>query len=115
MESEIEREPACPVQGQFLRLSERHAVAIYLRRGSIWVADFIDNQGVIVDANTWFRFNCGTLANAQAMRRMKIESAMPLSSEVIDRIEALHRADSSPGLGAGALPDDTGSDRTAGR
>ena len=95
MGSGTERESADPIQGQLLRLSERHAVAIYLRRDSIWIADFIDGEGVIVDTNTWFRFNCGTLENAHAMRRMKIESAMPLSTELVERIEALHCADSS--------------------
>jgi hypothetical protein len=95
MGSGIERESTGPIQGQLLRLSERHAVAIYLRRDAIWIADFIDGEGVIVDANTWFRFNCGTLANAHALRRMKIESAMPLSTEFVKRIEALHDAESS--------------------
>ena len=55
-----------------LRLSEYHAVAIYLRDGVVWVADFIDGQGALVDANTWFRFNCGNLDNSHALRRMAL-------------------------------------------
>lgn len=78
------------IQGQLLRLSTHHTVAIYLRQGSLWVADFIDGHGQLVDANTWFRFNCGSLANSHALRRMALESAIPLSPELIAAIERLH-------------------------
>ena len=66
------------IQGQLLRLSTHHTVAIYLRQGSLWVADFIDDQRALIDANAWFRFNCGSLANSHARRRMALESAIPL-------------------------------------
>jgi hypothetical protein len=56
------------IQGQFLRLSERREVAIYLRRGVLWVADFVDGHGELIDPRTWFRFNCGGLATRQARR-----------------------------------------------
>ena len=91
VESEGAPDVPSPIQGQLLRLSEHHTVAIYLRHGSTWVADFIDGRGILVDVNTWFRFNCGTLANSQALRRMALESAIPLSVELVERIEALHR------------------------
>lgn len=91
MERESERGPTRPIQGQLLRLNTHHTVAIYLRQGAIWVAEFIDGHGVLVDANTWFRFNCGTLANSHALRRMALESAIPLSAELVEQIEALHR------------------------
>ena len=81
-----------PIQGQLLRLSEHRAVAIYLREGSTWVADFVDGQGVLIDVNTWFRFNCGTLANTFVSRRITRESALPLPEELVAQIEALHRA-----------------------
>lgn len=80
------------IQGQLLRLSTHHTAAIYLRQGALWVADFIDGQGALVDANTWFRFNCGSLANSHALRRMALESAIPLSADLVERIEGLHRA-----------------------
>jgi len=80
------------IQGQFLRLSTRRGVAIYLREGSTWVADFVDGQGVLVDVPTWLRFNCGTPANAYAARRTLLELAIPLSSEIVARIERLHQA-----------------------
>ena len=80
------------IQGQLLRRSEHREVAIYLRDGSMWIADFIDGQGTLVEVNTWFRFNCGTPANLQAVRRTKLESALPLSQELAEQIEPLHRA-----------------------
>jgi hypothetical protein len=79
-----------PIQGQLLRQSERREVAIFLRDGALWVADFIDGQGVLIDAVTWFRFNCGALSTAHARRRMILEAATPLSQELADRIERLH-------------------------
>jgi len=81
-----------PIQGQFLRLSERREVAIYLRRGMLWVADFIDGHGDLIDPQTWFRFNCGAPTTRQARRRMLLESAVPLSIDVAARIENLHRS-----------------------
>lgn len=94
------------IQGQLLRLSAHHTVAIYLREGSLWVADFIDGQGTLVDASIWFRFNCGSLANSHALRRMTLESAIPLSADLVESIEGLHQAvtvdRTSPCLGVAA-------------
>ena len=88
MESQLNLHPPHQIQGQMLRLSGHHAVAIYLRDGVVWIADFVDGQGMLFDANTWFRFNCGNLANSHSRRRMALESAMPISSELGMRIEA---------------------------
>ena len=97
MKSELQRRLPGRIQGQMLRLSKHHEVAIYLSNGRVWVADFIDGQGALVDATTWFRFNCGTLANSHALRRMARESAIPLSQEIVDRIEVLHRGSDTQG------------------
>jgi hypothetical protein len=78
------------IQGQLLRLSDRREVAIYLRRGTLWVADFIDGDGQLVDAVTWFQFNCGAPSAPHARRRMVRESATPLQPELVARIEHLH-------------------------
>jgi hypothetical protein len=80
-----------PIQGQLLRQSERREVAIFLRDGALWVADFIDGQGELIDAITWFRFNCGSLSTSHARRRMVLESAIPLPEELVERIERLRR------------------------
>ena len=86
---------AAPLQGQLLRLSERREVAIYLREDELWVADFIDGQGELVDAATWFRFHCATAAASHARRRMIRESAIPLSAQLAARIESLHCSNAS--------------------
>jgi len=78
-----------PLQGQLLRRSERREVAIFLRDQALWIADFIDGDGELVDATTWFRFNCGDLTNAHARRRMVLESAIPLSPDLVARIRRL--------------------------
>jgi hypothetical protein len=79
------------IQGQLLRLSERREVAIYLRQGRLWVADFIDGHGDLVEPATWFRFNCGSASALRARRRMLLESALPLSAELAACIECLHQ------------------------
>jgi len=99
MQRPFETRGPCRIQGQMLRLSEHHAVAIYLRDGQMWIADFIDGHGTLVDATTWFRFNCGTLANSHALRRMALESAKPISPVLAERIDALHRASVTRGPG----------------
>ena len=83
---------AAPIQGQLLRLSARREVAIYLRNDVLWVADFIDGHGELVDVATWFRFNCGAPSTPHANRRMVFESAIPLSVQLAVRIERLHRS-----------------------
>src|SRR3954469_7736889 len=95
-ESDVDRaDPSPPIQGQLLRRSERREVAIYLRAGQLWIADFIDGVGELIEPAAWFRFNCGTLWARRAHRRMLFESAVPLSAELAARIECLHCA--SPG------------------
>jgi len=79
------------ILGQILRRSERREAALYLRDGVLWVADFVDGHGELVDPESWLRFNCGG-ASAHARRRMALESASPVADELADRIEALHLA-----------------------
>lgn len=86
-----DRGTASPIQGQLLRLTERREVAIFLRDGALWVADFVDGRGEIIDAITWFRFHCAALSTAQARHRMVMESALPLSEDLVARIESLQK------------------------
>ncbi len=82
--------PAIPaVQGQVLRRSKRREAALILRDGTLWIADFIDGEGALVDAATWIRFNCAAASSAPARRRMVLESALPLSQDLVRRIECL--------------------------
>jgi hypothetical protein len=85
------------IQGQILRLTRRREAAIYLRCGQLWVADFIDGCGELIDPITWIRFNCGSSAAPHARRRMAVESAVPLYEQLERRIEELHRL----GVGVG--------------
>lgn len=80
-----------PIQGQLLRFSRRRQAVIYLRDGALWVADFVDGRGEISDARSWFRFNCASGSPSHMRRRMVQESAMPLSSELVEKVERLHR------------------------
>ena len=89
MRNHPEQATARSIQGQLLRQGERREVAIFLRNGALWVADFIDGQGQLIDATTWFRFNCGALSTTHARRRMVLESAVPLSEELVERIARL--------------------------
>ncbi len=75
-----------------LRLSARREVAIYLLDGTLWVADFVDGSGELFEPTTWFRFNCGTPSAQEAQRRMLRESGLPLSVDVVEKIEGLHRS-----------------------
>ena len=72
-------------------MSARREVAIYLRDGSLWIADFIDGHGELVEPLAWFRFNCGTPSARHARRRMLLESGMPLTTQIVARIARLHR------------------------
>jgi hypothetical protein len=85
-----------PLQGQVLRRSRRREAVLFLRDDTLWVADFIDGHGEVTDAVTWIRFNCAAAKSTQAQRRMVLESAIPLSEDLVARIEALqkeHRSD----------------------
>jgi hypothetical protein len=77
------------IQGQLLRLNERRVAAIFLRDGALWIADFIDGHGELVESSTWFRFNCAAPTSTQARRRMVLEAGMPLTAEIVERIERL--------------------------
>ncbi len=84
-----------PIQGQVLRRSGRREVAIFLLDDALWVADFVDGRGEVIDAVTWFRYNCAGTSVSHAERRMLLESALPLSPELAARIETLLRSGES--------------------
>lgn len=88
-------EDTAPLQGQVLRRSRRREAVLFLRDDALWVADFIDGRGEVTDAVTWIRFNCAAANSAQAQRRMVLESAIPLSEDLVARIETLQRQHAS--------------------
>jgi hypothetical protein len=84
------------VEGQILRISEGHEVAIYKRNGVHWVAEFRDGRGELVDATSWFHFHTGALRYSFGNRAAALNSASAITPEVLAQIEHLHgRADNS--------------------
>jgi hypothetical protein len=80
------------ITGQVLRLSERREAVLFLYQDTLWVADFVDGEGELMDAGTWVRFNCGGTWPGPAHQRMVHESAQPLSEALAMRIGVLLQA-----------------------
>jgi hypothetical protein len=89
--------------GNLLQLGEQREIAIYLRDGVAWVADFRGARGELFTAREWFALNgCSSL-----LRRAGRASIEPLPARAIDGIERLHGArDRAPLTGLGARPRD---------
>jgi hypothetical protein len=80
------------LQGSFLRLSERHEIAIYLRDGVPYVAEFRGGQGELHALSAWVDMrNLGS-----APRRAALDPIVPIPPEVTERIERLHRSAAKP-------------------
>ncbi len=88
-----------PLHGNLLRLGERHEIAIYLRDGMAWVADFKAGRGEVFTASAWFSLNQG----GNVLRRMALDSITPLPEDVAERIECLHRRMAKPSAGPAML------------
>jgi len=86
------------VQGSLLRLSERQEVAIYLREGAGWVADFHDGRATLHSVSEWHGSGSGRML-VHAQRRDAVETISPLPDEVVQRIESLHRRMDEPTAG----------------
>lgn len=86
------------VQGSLLRLSERREVAIYLREGAGWVADFHDGRATLHSVSEWHGSGSGRML-VHAQRRDAVETISPLPDEVVQRIESLHRRMEEPTAG----------------
>ncbi|HEY6241828.1 MAG TPA: hypothetical protein VIW78_13460 [Burkholderiales bacterium] len=72
--------------GNLMRLGETREIAIYLRGGVAWVADFRGGRGDLFTARDWFALN----GRASLLRRAGLTSITPLPADVIGRIERLH-------------------------
>ena len=86
------------VQGSLLRLSERQEVAIYLREGAGWVADFHNGRATLHSVREWHGSGSGRML-VHAQRRDAVETISPLPDEVVQRIESLHRRMEEPTVG----------------
>ena len=86
---------ASPLHGSLLRLSDRREVAIYLREGAGWVADFHNGCATLHSVSEWYSSGGGRML-VHAQRRDAVETISPLPDEVIQRIESLHRRMEEP-------------------
>ena len=77
------------LQGSLLRLKDGRSVAIYLREGVAWVAEFSGDRGRLLSIPEWHCFHARKVAHAQ--RRGEVEILCPIPGEAAARIEALHR------------------------
>jgi len=98
MNTNQERIGTTPPQGNLLRLSERREIAIYLREGAAWVADFNNGRVALSMASEWYSTGGGRML-AHALRRGEVETISPLPEEVVQRIEMLHRRAAEPVIG----------------
>lgn len=82
--------PSVPsIEGYMIALDAGHSVAIYERNGESYVAEFRDGFGGFAYAHTWFRFHAQVLRYCRN-RGTARHSSMPLTAEMVDKIEQLH-------------------------
>lgn len=86
MNTKYEQNRTSPLQGNLLRIGERREIAIYLRDGTPWVAEFNGGRGELYAVSAWFSLNQG----GRVLRRMEPVSVTPLPQDVVQRIERLH-------------------------
>lgn len=98
MNTNLEPNGATRINGNLLRLSERREIAIYLRDGAAWVADFNNGGCEIFIASAWYSMSGGRML-ARAQRRGEVETISPLPEAVVPRIEALHQRMARPVIG----------------
>jgi hypothetical protein len=77
------------IKGHVIILGTARSIAIYERNGERCVADFRDDRGELMSADTWFRFHAGVLrhcGNCDAAR----QPYTSLTPEMLQKIERLH-------------------------
>jgi hypothetical protein len=80
------------ISGGVIHVDDGKSVAIYRRHGMCWVADFQWGAGQLVDAASWFRFHAGVLRYSHSRRATALESMAPISPQLAEQIERLHRS-----------------------
>ena len=89
MNAESQMRTASSINGHIMTLGAGHSIAIYERNRECYVAEFRDGCGELARAGTWFRFNAGALRCYNG--RAALRSSMPLTPEMVEKIERLHR------------------------
>ena len=87
-ESKVRTAPS--ISGHMIALGAGHSIAIYERNRECYVAEFRDGGGSLEYAGSWFRSNAGALRCLRG--RTALQSFMPLSPEMLHKIERLHCA-----------------------
>ena len=88
MNAESQRSSAPSISGNMIDLGAGHSIAIYERNRESYVAEFRDGGGTLEYAGSWFRFHAGVLRSLKG--RAALESSMPLTPEILEKIERLH-------------------------
>ena len=86
--------PATAIVGNVIDLGEGRSAAIYRRDGSSWVAEFQGGRGRLVDVPGWFRARGGALRHGRG-GRAALETMVPITPELSEQIERLHRPTSA--------------------
>jgi hypothetical protein len=72
-----------------ITLGVGHSIAIYERNREYYVAEFRDGGARLEYAGSWFRFHAGGLRYCHN-RRADLRSSVPLTPEILVKIERLH-------------------------
>ncbi len=86
-ESKVRSAPS--IEGYMIALDAGHSIALYERNGVSYVAEFRDGFGGFAYAHTWFRFHAEVLRYCRS-RGAALHSSMPLTPEMLEKIERLH-------------------------
>ncbi|HVO89901.1 MAG TPA: hypothetical protein VMV45_15275, partial [Casimicrobiaceae bacterium] len=89
MNAESQMRAAAAIDGHMIDLGGGHRIAIYERNGASWVAEFGGGRGEAMFAGAWFRFHAGGLRFCHN-RRAALQRSMPLTAEMLEKIEQLH-------------------------
>jgi len=76
--------------GYIINLGARHSIAMHERNGHWWVAEFRGGCGELRYAGTWFDLYAENLRYCHD-RRTGLPCSTPLTPEMLERIERLHR------------------------
>jgi len=88
MNAESKPRTAPSIYGHMITLGVGHSIAIYERNRECHVAEFRDGGASLEYAGSWFRFHGGALRRYNG--RAAVWSSMPLTPDILEKIERLH-------------------------